>query len=194
MKKRLLIVLTLLICASVPAYAAPVLVDFEGVAPGAYQGFVFEGEQSATTINIDSGALTASMGIINAEFNVDRLKISRADGTLFGLSSIDILYFPGGIWSPPGGSIISAFDSGGQLIAWTRSDQPTFSEPVATVTFDAIWTGISYVTMTPTTDTGFFPGLMIDNLSATVVPIPAAVWLFGSALAGLGWLRRKQTA
>jgi hypothetical protein len=24
------------------------------------------------------------------------------------------------------------------------------------------------------------------------VPIPAAVWLFGSALAGLGWLRRKQ--
>jgi hypothetical protein len=28
---------------------------------------------------------------------------------------------------------------------------------------------------------------------STVVPIPAAVWLFGSALAGLGWLRRKQT-
>ena len=28
----------------------------------------------------------------------------------------------------------------------------------------------------------------------TTVPIPAAVWLFGSALAGLGWLRRKQAA
>jgi len=28
---------------------------------------------------------------------------------------------------------------------------------------------------------------------ATVIPIPAAVWLFGSALAGLGWMRRKQT-
>lgn len=25
------------------------------------------------------------------------------------------------------------------------------------------------------------------------VPVPAAAWLFGSALAGLGWLRRKQT-
>jgi len=25
-----------------------------------------------------------------------------------------------------------------------------------------------------------------------VVPIPAAVWLFGSALTGLGWIRRKQ--
>jgi hypothetical protein len=28
----------------------------------------------------------------------------------------------------------------------------------------------------------------------SVVPIPAAVWLFGSALAGLGWFRRRQTA
>lgn len=30
-------------------------------------------------------------------------------------------------------------------------------------------------------------------VTATTVPIPAAAWLFGSALAGLGWLRRKQT-
>ena len=31
------------------------------------------------------------------------------------------------------------------------------------------------------------------NVTASVVPIPATVWLFGSALAGLGWMRRKQT-
>jgi hypothetical protein len=31
------------------------------------------------------------------------------------------------------------------------------------------------------------------TISATAVPLPAAVWLFGSALAGLGWMRRKQT-
>ena len=30
--------------------------------------------------------------------------------------------------------------------------------------------------------------------SVTAVPVPAAVWLFGSALAGLGWFRRRQTA
>lgn len=29
---------------------------------------------------------------------------------------------------------------------------------------------------------------------ATAVPIPPTIWLFGSALAGLGWLRRKQNA
>ncbi len=27
-----------------------------------------------------------------------------------------------------------------------------------------------------------------------VVPVPAAIWLFGSALAGLGWVRRKRTS
>ncbi|MGI9289665.1 MAG: VPLPA-CTERM sorting domain-containing protein [Gammaproteobacteria bacterium] len=32
----------------------------------------------------------------------------------------------------------------------------------------------------------------VNSISA--VPIPAAAWLFGSALAGLGWMRRKQTS
>jgi hypothetical protein len=33
----------------------------------------------------------------------------------------------------------------------------------------------------------------MDNVTYSGVPIPAAVWLFGSALAGLGWMRRRQT-
>lgn len=41
-----------------------------------------------------------------------------------------------------------------------------------------------------------YPTAIPDNryaslLVATVVPVPAAVWLFGSALAGLGWMRRR---
>jgi len=32
-----------------------------------------------------------------------------------------------------------------------------------------------------------------DNVVVSSVPVPAAVWLFGSALAGLGWMKRKQT-
>lgn len=32
-----------------------------------------------------------------------------------------------------------------------------------------------------------------DTITLNVVPIPAAVWLFGSALLGLGWLRRSAT-
>jgi hypothetical protein len=35
-------------------------------------------------------------------------------------------------------------------------------------------------------------GVNSGYITATsVVPVPAAVWLFGSALAGLGWFRRK---
>jgi hypothetical protein len=33
-----------------------------------------------------------------------------------------------------------------------------------------------------------------DNLFANTIPIPAAVWLFGSGLGLLGWYRRRQTA
>jgi hypothetical protein len=31
----------------------------------------------------------------------------------------------------------------------------------------------------------------VSGGSVSAVPIPAAVWLFGSALAGLGWIRRR---
>jgi len=33
-----------------------------------------------------------------------------------------------------------------------------------------------------------------EKIIGSVVPVPAAVWLFGSALAGLGFMRRRQTA
>ena len=35
-----------------------------------------------------------------------------------------------------------------------------------------------------------FNSIGLDNLEVSVVPVPAAVWLFGSALAGLGWRGR----
>ena len=36
--------------------------------------------------------------------------------------------------------------------------------------------------------------VMDGDVAASVVPIPAAVWLFGSALGGLGWMRRRKSA
>ena len=35
--------------------------------------------------------------------------------------------------------------------------------------------------------------VMDGDIGASVVPVPAAIWLFGSALAGLGWTRRRAT-
>ena len=37
---------------------------------------------------------------------------------------------------------------------------------------------------------GFGGSAALDNIVVSTVPVPAAVWLFGSALAGLGWLKR----
>lgn len=74
-----------------------------------------------------------------------------------------------------------------------------------------VWTNVSYNTILGPdvsggftlqfaavcgADAGCFTDLYIDNVSiqADVVPIPAAVWLFGSALGMLGWMRRKVAA
>ena len=35
---------------------------------------------------------------------------------------------------------------------------------------------------------------LVTSGTVSTVPVPAAVWLFGSGLAGLGWMRRRKTA
>jgi hypothetical protein len=44
---------------------------------------------------------------------------------------------------------------------------------------------------------GSFPSIpeirLVASGTVSAVPIPAAVWLFGSGLAGLGWMRRRKT-
>jgi hypothetical protein len=39
----------------------------------------------------------------------------------------------------------------------------------------------------------FTPGIGGFEMTFQVIPVPAAVWLFGSALGLLGWMRRKQS-
>jgi hypothetical protein len=61
-----------------------------------------------------------------------------------------------------------------------------------TFAFDASWQGLSSVTISVATPGGWDPG--IDNIVVSAIPIPAAVWLLGSALGCLGWLGRKPAA
>ena len=63
----------------------------------------------------------------------------------------------------------------------------TYISDPTNISHALIWDGNSYETYWQDRDVAF-------RLEGSVVPIPAAAWLFGSALAGLGWMRRKRTA
>jgi hypothetical protein len=71
------------------------------------------------------------------------------------------------------------------------SESPNFD----TVSFPDTWTNLQTVTVAvygngyDIYDAGF----SIDNVVvSTVVPVPAAAWLFGSGIITLGWFRRKK--
>jgi len=122
-------------------------------------------------------------------------------GTL--TASIDFLMEldePVGPWFNSGeANLFISFIESGDI-----EDQPFASVAVADtadlVTFD-IGGGPQMLagTLTATVDipsTNIFSGVLITGEAqarASVIPIPAAMWLFGSALGLLGWLRRRTT-
>jgi hypothetical protein len=75
--------------------------------------------------------------------------------------------------------------------------------PIANFTFDVIGAIGESTAVTPNIGlvgwfnlSGDIAGIPVDYVPSTVnvVPIPATVWLFGSALGLLGWLRRRKAA
>jgi hypothetical protein len=53
------------------------------------------------------------------------------------------------------------------------------------------WQGINTVQQHQSNDGKTHSSIGTGFYSVAAVPVPAAVWLFGSALAGLGWFLRK---
>jgi len=52
----------------------------------------------------------------------------------------------------------------------------------------------AFVIQEDTADGSFFAVGLLDAVEITAIPVPAAVWLFGSALGLLGWVRRRDSA
>ena len=57
-------------------------------------------------------------------------------------------------------------------------------------TYDGMTSSFNGTALTVSNVT-FFPFISGNTMTFQVVPVPAAVWLFGSALGLLGWMRRK---
>ncbi len=181
-----------LICLTGTAQASTITIDFEDASPGAPEvldsGFRISGttglyDQTRTGV-IDSAGdqlfevfalLYDQMCACSAPYI--SATIEREDGGAFSFHSAD--------WSGTNVSIQGLLGDGSYAL-------------------DAVGTGdwLNVVSVTFNADGGFCTSfcfnrnaslLLDDVVVGAAVPVPAAVWLFGSALAGLGWMRRKPT-
>jgi len=211
MMNRLFVALIVLIAGTMPA--AAVTIDFEEFnigedpAGGGYwfesQGYEFAGEhgpcgQFGCPAEILDGTLAGasgsnSFGAHNGWGGQDGygaqvgVSMRQAGGGAFAIHSLDLLLE--GCY----GNYSGCF--GSETISGTLAGGGLADLSVSVGTGD--WLNLQRVDFRADGDGfGFGTGTVveIDNINVSAVPIPAAVWLFGSALAGLGWLRRKQAA
>lgn len=112
-------------------------------------------------------------------------------GDLFNVHSFD---FAGGYvrGSNPVNSLeVTGWLDGVQVDTATFVSGTDFLTGASYSTLDIEFFGIDQLTVTAF---GRNNRANFENFKVSAVPVPAAVWLLGSALAGLGWLRRKPAA
>jgi len=184
--------------------AAPITIDFEYIDEDANpripfypaEGFEDEFKFGFTTgdggilgigANHDwGGAGSNGTGYLTTAF-VSEMLIGRSSQQLFDLHSLDIADVA---------DVIGTLQNGDTITMSLALEQATWT----TVYFGSEWSNLVEVQLlgtalgVPGHDPGAALLLNLDNVIVSAVPIPAAVWLFGSALAGLGWMRRRQTA
>jgi hypothetical protein len=109
--------------------------------------------------------------------------MSRVNDNPFNLFSVDFAANSAGQLQVTG-----YYAGGGSISTAIFTDGTSWQ----TQAFGAGWSNLDRVEfLTPLIAGGGTAAL--DNIAVSAVPVPAAAWLFGSALAGLGWLRCKQT-
>lgn len=195
------ILITIIALVSFTANAAPVTIDFEefaigqgGIASGGYQfsggggsGAVCPCEwTSAAVVNGNSGSKSWGASFffpgLDSFGSGSYVVMQKTDGGAFAIHDLDLFFQTDSY----GGytSIVGTLAGGGAA-----------NLSVAVGTGD--WLNLKEIQFTAYGD-GFGLGgqtiVQIDNVVVSAVPVPAAVWLLGSALLSLGWLRRKQTA
>jgi hypothetical protein len=174
---RSLLMSMLLVTAA--SNAEVVTVDFESftnaeygvVSNGFYfdNGFVSLGGTSEGGFIWQPGETTTMTQVGGASFDLLSLDYTRVGS----LAPYQVVGHIDG-----GGSVSASFSGVGEVFEWNLFN------------FDSSWINLTSVDIIGT-PLDFYG---IDNVVVvSAVPLPAAVWLFGSALAGLGWMRRRKT-
>jgi hypothetical protein len=123
---------------------------------------------------------TGSTALFNASDGGDT-QLTRFGGGVFDLVSIDLAEH-----NLPTAANVTFLRDGGHSQTFTLDGVAFGAE---TFFFDNGFLGATIVTWEQE-----FSLHQFDNIVVNPVPIPAAVWLFGSALGLLAWMRRRKTA
>ena len=181
------------------AHAA--IIDFESLAhdgsvlnvdsPYLEDGFIIQDPSVTTTDNNAFGVLgsiddryTGSAALFNRSLEAVTM-LSRQDGAAFNLFSIDLAELTGDV-NPPD-ILTVTFEgflaSGGTVLQTFQLDGIAFG--LETFTF----TGFEGISEVRWAQGPAFLTHQFDNI-VTAIPVPAAVWLFGSGLLGLTGVAR----
>jgi hypothetical protein len=161
-----------------------------------------QGYQVASTgfgfLDVTESSLGGNYLFVNGPTWFPFVTLTHSAGQSFTLQQMDLHfygdYFNGVMQYYSTDVLIQAEDEFGGLIAEMSVDH-TLGLGWRTVNFDSSWTGITALKLSGSvTDYAYEQTGGYDNIVVSTVPVPSAIWLFGSALAGMGWMRRKQAA
>jgi hypothetical protein len=195
---KVLCIAALLLVGSI-AVAAPVVIDFDDTLP-TYIGLETYQEDGFTLIsNQPDGTLIDQNDIVRN--NIGIFSGGTSSQSLFwgangANSTISIVADSGLRFSIASLDASSLYNTAGDLtLTGTKAGGGTVSQ---TLTLNGDLTSYNVIGLGLVTSLVLsFDGTVdaapydVDNISLNAVPVPAAVWLFASALGMLGWLRRS---
>jgi len=176
------ILFMLMLISSMAASATTISFDLHPAVTGSGNGASLEYEGAVFTITNPGNEPSSFIADSSLRWCPDcSMSMELSSGNTFAMSSIDVAFFG----PEPATVTITGILLGGGIVETTYSG-PSFGT-FETVVLGTSWTGLESIQFV----TDVSSATIINNLVISAVPIPAAVWLFGSALAGLGWMRRR---
>lgn len=209
MKLKLISALAASLLSAAPVFAETITLDFENAATGTFsflENYYNGGTNSGGASGVNYGISFAGAAYaISNDYNPDPIysnapsagaifSTTDSDGALTlnsGFNGIVSFYYSSteaatiNIWSGVNGTgtLLTHFD----LTANTSS-----CTDIAYCQWDFISLDLGN-TVAKSIQFGDAPGVGFDNVTVNAVPVPAAAWLMGSALLGLGGISRRRT-